>query len=201
MRLRGIFELIEKTEVFADIGCDHGQLCKMVLDAGKADRVLATDISKACIEKAKALLGDRAEYFVGDGLEPLGDIVPNTTVISGMGGNTILHILEGRLLPNLIISPQNDAHKVRATLVKNGYRIVEDKVVEERNKYYDILRLVPGTQTLTELQIVFGVYFDRNEEAFVRRLKRDKSKLTTYKQTPENIKKLQLITEVERWLR
>ena len=201
MRLNEIFVLIHKTKIFADIGCDHGHLCKMVLDAGKAERILAVDISQACLNKAKILLGNSAEYYCGDGLNPLGDIVPNITVISGMGGNTILHILEGRVLPEVIISPQNDVFKVRDTLTSNGYKIIEDKVVTENGKFYDIIHLVPGEQNLTELQKTFGVFFDRAEDVFLQRLKRDKNNLLSYKQTTENQKKLHLIKEAERWLK
>ena len=201
MRLREIFSLIDKTDVFADIGCDHGQLCKMVLDSGKAHRILAVDISEACLNKAKALLGDNAEYYLGDGLCPLGEIVPDVTVISGMGGNTILHILDGCALPELIVSPHNDAYRVRETLTQNGYCIIEDKVVIDNGKYYDIIKLIRGEQKLTELQKTFGVFFDRGEEAFVSRLALEKKKVLSFKQTEENVKKLQLITEAEQWLK
>ncbi len=201
MRLKEIFALIERTKIFADIGCDHGLLCKMVADSDKAERIIATDISEACLNKAKLMLGDRAEYFLGDGLEPLKDIIPNITVISGMGGNTILHILENRLLPEIIISPQNDVYKVRDKLVSNGYKIIEDKVVSDNNKFYDIIKLVPGKQNLTELQKTFGVFYFRGEGAFMQRLFQTKQKILTYKLTKENEKKLQEISEVEKCLK
>lgn len=199
MRLEEIFACIPKTRIFADIGCDHGRLCKMVLDAGKAERILAADLRKPCLDKARALLGDGAEYFLGDGLDALNGIVPDVTVISGMGGNTILHILDGKILPRIIISPQNDVYKVRETLTEGAYKIIEDKVVFDKGKFYDIIVLVPGRQTLNELQKTFGAFFTRGG-ALVQKLERDKRNLLSYKQTPENIKKLQLIKEAEKWL-
>lgn len=201
MRLNEIFALIPKAEIFADIGCDHGLLCKMVLDAHLASRILAADISEACLNKAKALLGNGAEYFLGDGLNALGGIIPDVTVISGMGGNTILHILDGRLLPKVIISPQNDVYKVRKTLTENGYRITEDKVATENGKFYDIILLEPGEMKLSGLQMTFGVFFERNDPTFVAKLTRDKTRLLTYKQTPINIKKLKLIEQAEEAIR
>ena len=201
MRLAEVYALVPKTRIFADIGCDHGKLCKLIADGGKAERILAVDISEMCLSKARALLGDKAEYFLGDGLEPLNDIVPDVTVITGMGGNTILHILEGRILPQLIISPQNDVYKVRETLVNCGYKIIEDKNVEENGKFYDLIKLVPGEQNLSELQKTFGVFFCNGDETFMRRLARDKQRLLTYKQTDKNIKKLQLITEAEQCIK
>lgn len=201
MRLNEIFVLLDNVSVFADVGCDHGQLCKMVSDAGKAKRILALDISDACLSKAKALLGDRAEYFLGDGLEPLGQTVPDVTVISGMGGSTILHIVGNRILPCLIVSPHNDAYKVRETLCNNGYKIIEDKVIFDSGKFYDIIKLVPGKQKLTELQKTFGAFYERGDEIFCARLDKEKTKLLTFKQTELNVKKLALIAEVEKCLK
>ncbi|MBR2967723.1 MAG: SAM-dependent methyltransferase [Clostridia bacterium] len=201
MRLNEIFVLIDNVSVFADVGCDHGQLCKMVYDSGKANRILALDISDACLSKAKALLGDKAEYYLGDGLKPLGQIVPDLTVISGMGGSTILHIVGQRILPCLIVSPHNDAYKVRATLCDNGYKIIEDKVVIDNGKFYDIIKLVPGKQELTELQKTFGAFYERGDEVFCKRLTKEKAKLLTFKQTESNVKKLALIAEVEKCLK
>ncbi len=201
MRLNEIFALIDKTKIFADIGCDHGQLCKMVYDSGKAERIIASDISEACLNKARALLKDNAEYYCGDGLQPLKDIVPDITVISGMGGNTILHILKGRLLPKLIISPHNDVYKVRENLTSEGYKITEDKVIFDSGKFYDIIKLVPGAQNLTELQKTFGVFFDRGDKVFLQRLALYKKKILSYKRTAENEIKLQRISEVEQCLK
>lgn len=201
MRLKEILDLVPRTEIFADIGCDHGLLCKMVRDAHLADRILAADISEACLDKARALLGDDAEYFLGDGLYALNGILPDVTVISGMGGNTILRILENRLLPKVIISPQNDVFKVRKTLTESGYRITEDKVVTEHGKYYDIIALEPGEMRLNELQLTFGPFFTKNDPVFAARLRRDKGRLLSYKQTPSNIKKLKLIEQAEDLIR
>lgn len=196
MRLDEICALIPKVGIFADIGCDHGLLCKMVLDAHLAERIIAADISPVCLEKAKVLLKDEAEYYVGDGLEPLKDIIPDVTVISGMGGNTILHILDNRILPQVIISPQNDVYKVRKELTER-YTIVEDKLVCERGKYYDIIKLVPGRMELDEFQLTYGTFFDKGDRILREKLKRDREKLITYKQTQLNKYKLQLIAKVE----
>ncbi len=195
MRLNEIFALIPTTDVFADIGCDHGLLCQMVLLSGKAKRILAADISEFCLNKAKTLLGDNAEYFLGDGLDALGGIIPDVTVISGMGGNTVLHILAGRVLPKVIISPQNDVFKVRKTLTESGYKITEDKTIVDNGKFYDIIALEPGKMTLNELQLTFGAFFDRNDPIFAARLKHNKERLLSYKQTPLNKQKLILINK------
>lgn len=199
-RLKEIYDLIPETDIFADVGCDHGLLCKMVFDGNKAKRILAIDISEACLNKAKALLNDNAEYYLGDGLAPLGNIVPNVTVISGMGGNTVLHIISDKILPMVIVSPHNDAYKVRDRLTGIGYKIVEDKVIYDY-KFYDLIKFEPGFQRLTELQKIFGAFFYKGEETFRQRLLIYKEKIKSYKQTEENIKRMNFITEAEKCLK
>ena len=203
MRLDKIFSLIDECDTFADIGCDHGYLSKMVADSGKAKNIICSDISESCLSKAKRLLGEDAVYFHGDGFEPLGDIVPSVAVISGMGGNTILHIIGDRKIPVLILSPQSDADKVRKTLTEKGYRIVDDFVVREDRRFYDVIKFVIGEQKLSELQICFGAFFDKKENRteFTQKLLRDKNNLLSYKQTPQNLYKLDLIRRAEECLK
>ncbi|MCL2822249.1 MAG: class I SAM-dependent methyltransferase [Firmicutes bacterium] len=55
-RLQTICSLISKCRVFADIGCDHGQVALFVAKNGLADTVVAADISEQCLKKAKVLI-------------------------------------------------------------------------------------------------------------------------------------------------
>lgn len=201
MRLDKIFSFVDECDIFADIGCDHGYLSKAVADSGKAKRIICTDISEKCLSKAKELLGSRAEYRLGDGFEALGDITPDVAVISGMGGNTVLHIVGERKIPTLIVSPQGDVCKVRNSLTRSGYKITEDEVVKEGKRYYDVIKLSPGSQDLSDLQCEFGVFFGRGTPEFVERLQRDKQNLLSYKNTPQNLYKLELIRRAEECLR
>ena len=71
-RLTALADLCPACRVFADIGTDHGRLGAYLLQVGRCDRALLTDISTPSLEKARKLIGalsltDRAEFFVGNG--------------------------------------------------------------------------------------------------------------------------------------
>ena len=53
-RLAAIGDCVEGRCV-ADIGCDHGKLACGLVAEGRAERAIATDISAACLVKAREL--------------------------------------------------------------------------------------------------------------------------------------------------
>ena len=55
-RLEIIFSEIAACSSFADVGCDHGYIAKAVLDSGKCDDVIISDISAPSLKKAEKLL-------------------------------------------------------------------------------------------------------------------------------------------------
>ena len=95
-RLEAIASKIIPCKVFADIGCDHGIIGLYVVKNNLAERVCECDISQDSLSKARALIGDDAEYFSGDGFVPLtrAGIETDQAVIAGRGGELIIKILE-----------------------------------------------------------------------------------------------------------
>ena len=57
-RLNKIFDSLAECEVFADVGCDHGYIAKAMLFSGKCKKVIVSDISAKCLNKAEELLND-----------------------------------------------------------------------------------------------------------------------------------------------
>ncbi len=160
-RLKKIFDIIPKSNVFADIGCDHGYIAKAVLDSGKAEKVIVSDISEKCLKKAQTLLYTyidlgKAESVVSDGFEKVGAC--DTALIAGMGGEEICSILDGAIqLPQrLILQPMKNCDKVRLKVIDIGYKILKDFVFRAGGKYYDLISLEKGKDVLTEEQIEFG---------------------------------------------
>lgn len=200
-RLEAINSVIPYCDCLADIGCDHGKLSKMVLDDGKAKRVIATDISGKCLDKARKLNAGypNIEFREGDGLEPLKGETVDVIVIAGMGGSAIMHII--RDLPDciLVLSPHHDAYALREFLSNNNYFINEDFVSCEGNRFYDIIKAHKGIQNLDFIQKTFGVYY-KNKNDFLR----DKvigliEKARAYKPTEKNIALLEAANEVLKW--
>ncbi len=160
-RLEKIFALIPECERFADIGCDHGYIAEAMLKQGKAKKVIIADISAKCLEKAEQLLDENikdgsAESVVSNGF----DKVPpcDTALIAGMGGEEICDIISrAKTLPaSLILQPMKNCDKVRLCAVKSGYKIEKDFMFKSAGKYYDLMLLVKGKDTLTQEEIEFG---------------------------------------------
>ena len=169
---------IGQTDVFADIGTDHGQLVSYALERGIAERAFAVDISPKSLRKAEQNirergLSDRVEFFCGDGLKPLREI-PAVVVIAGMGGNETVKILSESLPPKKVVSiPHQDAHLVRRYLVENGYGLTADYIVED-GKFYAVLAAEQGAPIVryTPDEYILGKNFPPNEAYDKRNRKR-----------------------------
>ena len=152
-RLEAILSILPECGCFADIGTDHGFIPIEAIRRGKAVRALAMDIGTGPLERAeehirKAFLSDRVECRRSDGMKLLKTGEADGAVITGMGGELILRILQesdetAKTLSFLVISPQSELRKVRAWLEENGYLIRKELLIEEDGKYYPILLVVP----------------------------------------------------------
>ena len=82
----------------ADIGCDHGYLSIHLLQKGIASSVIASDINEgplqsAVLNAAKFGVQDKITFFLSDGVRNIPRDF-DTLVCAGMGGDTMVHILE-----------------------------------------------------------------------------------------------------------
>lgn len=187
-RLKIIFDNIPKCSVFADVGCDHGYIAKAMLVSGKAEKVIASDISAKCLEKAEEILANeikegRAVSVVSNGFEkiPFCDVA----LIAGMGGEEITTIINNaKSLPStLVIQPMKNCDKARLCAVKAGYSVQKDFVFKSANKFYDLIVLVKGEDKLSQEEIEFGrTNLIEPNSAFIERLELEIEKLEKYSQ-------------------
>ena len=87
----------EKTKSLIDVGCDHALLDIFLLQNNDKLKVIASDINKGPLDKAKENIIkysflDKIELRLSDGISSLDSSV-DTIVISGMGKESILDIL------------------------------------------------------------------------------------------------------------
>lgn len=160
-RLKRIFEVIPDCEVFADVGCDHGYIAKAMIKSGKCKKVIVSDISAKCLEKAEKLLEKEikdgvAISVVSDGFDKIDSC--DSALIAGMGGEEICSILKGakNLPEKLVIQPMKNCDKARLCAVNAGYKIVSDRVFKSAGKFYDLIVLEKGKDALTEEEAEFG---------------------------------------------
>ena len=167
-RIRAIATLInDKDKTVADIGADHGYLTKVLIEENRAKAVIATDISKASLEKTANLAKkygflDKILLKVGDGLKILNKGEAQIVVIAGMGGNEIIKILEentDKTFDKFIFQPMQNTINLREYLIKHNYEIIKDFIVKDRKKFYNtiVARFSTNKQNLSKKQIEFGL--------------------------------------------
>lgn len=194
-RLKQVVDYIPKGSVLADIGSDHAYVPCYALQQGIISKGIAGEVNVGPMEAAKAqvdLIGAREviDVRLGDGLAVLQEDEATCISICGMGGSLIRSILESGkeklgAVERLILQPNVDGQHVRSWLLENGYVLVEEAIVEENDKVYEILVGEKGTETmysdnLTERtwQLLFGPYLiQERPEAFKLKWSREADKL------------------------
>lgn len=198
-RLGAVCGLIPACRLLIDVGCDHGLVAEYASKSGRVGRVIASDVSAASLRKAARRLADQtnAQTRLGDGLRVLlPDEQPDVIVMAGMGGGLIVHMLQGYTGgATLILSAQSETYRLRTFLTDGGYRITDDFVVEDRRKFYDVLRAVPGEQTADDMQKKFGLFYRRPNVALLHKCEFDLRRLAG---TPCDVRDIE---EVIRWQR
>lgn len=170
-RLQLLADMVPEGCRLADVGTDHGYLPVYLLQRGRIRGAVAADIGAEPLAHARrtaeAYGVTGIDFRLCDGLR---DIAPNevdTVVIAGMGGETIIAILEGAAWTKdgahtLLLQPMTKAADLRRWLAVNGYSFTEERLVWDKNYLYPVLRVTGGgtPQALTERQALTGVALD-----------------------------------------
>ena len=189
-RLQVIFDNLPKAQVFADIGCDHGYIAQAMLNYDKAKKVIISDLSEKCLNKAINLLSeyvdsDRVISVVSDGFKSVPEC--DVALVAGMGGEEIVSILQNApFLPEkLVLQPMKNTDKVRRCVVELGYKIVKDFLFVSSGKFYDLIVLKKGIDSLTDQEIEFGrTNLIQKNSAFSEFIKRELEKIDLYLTRP-----------------
>lgn len=199
-RLTKLVELIPGCELLADVGCDHGYLGILALQAGKARHVAFVDISQPSLDKARRNCPDEYQDVVSfhcqDGL---GSLNADCAIIAGMGGLETISILQqARYLPDkLVLQPMRNQRDVREYLTQE-YDITTDIKFRD-GKFYDAIVAVRSNTptTLTEMELEFGKSnFLNPGDDFVSFLQMEQAKLDAIllgTQSAEVVKKRNLV--------
>lgn len=186
-RLNEIVKLCGRAKRIADVGCDHGKVLAELAKRKTTQFLIASDISAPSVDKARVLLESmnykNYSVRVGNGFSTLTEQDNlDMVVVAGMGGFEIIEILKASpiTLTNLVLQPQNNVVKLRQYLNENNFYIVTDKVVNDKGKFYNILKVKKSEtkQRLSVRAIKYGKsnISDYNPE-FVLMLEEENQKL------------------------
>lgn len=146
-RLRAIVNFCDKNKIIADIGTDHGFVPNFLYEEDINRKIIATDISLNSLNKAiefTELRGNKGkiEHIVCNGLEKIPPV--DQIIIAGMGGILISKILDrdfekARQAEKLILQPMQQVDYLRKFLYDKGFKILDEKIVFEDNKFFHII--------------------------------------------------------------
>lgn len=174
-RLEAVASCIENTGVHADIGSDHAYLPIYLIENEIATSAIAGEVVKGPFESSvenvrKQGLSDKISVRLGSGLEVIEHAEADSITICGMGGALISDILEAgkeKLSGNekLVLQPNIGGQILRKWLNTNEWKIIDEKILEEDNKIYEIVVAEKGEQTLTEAELLLGpnLLVEKNE--------------------------------------
>ena len=194
-RLETIFDMTSWAHLVCDVGCDHGHLSIALLQSGKAEYVIASDIGEGPLSSAGSNmsglgLDGRFELVRSDGLSHLDTArQPDAVIIAGMGGFVMQQILSAgievaRGCRELILSPQSNITEFRGFLSDEGFEILDERMVFEDGKYYTIEKVRYDTglyQELTDIQKAMGpVLLEKRDPVFLEYLESSRDQILSF---------------------
>ena len=148
-RLAALADFVPQGARLADIGTDHGYLPIELIQKEIASFAVAGDVHKGPYEAAKENieslgLENKISVRFGNGLAVLSPGEVDTVVIAGMGSSTMIDILTSEpevthSLTRLILQPMIAAATLRSWLIENRWSIVDETLVQEDGRLYEII--------------------------------------------------------------
>jgi tRNA (adenine22-N1)-methyltransferase len=182
-RLKMVADQVKYSNTIADIGTDHAYVPIYLCESNKIESAIACDVNKGPLEKAEAnikkyQLEKRITTSLGSGLEKIEPKQVDAIVVAGMGGKLIIDILNNKLetvqgLKQMVLQPQLDVDQVREYIHTIGFRIENEEMLIEDNKYYTIISVIPGTEKYnSKIEYMLGkILIERKDPVLKKYLK------------------------------
>ncbi|MCJ8006853.1 tRNA (adenine(22)-N(1))-methyltransferase TrmK [Lederbergia wuyishanensis] len=183
-RLETVTSFIQSGMRIADIGSDHAYLPCYAVKNGIAKSAIAGEVVEGPYQSAlqqvrKSELTKKIDVRKGDGLAVISPSEVDCIIIAGMGGALITDILErGKEkldgVKRLILQPNIGAESIRKWLYDHGWQLVDEKIVEEDGKFYEILVADIGSPSIPykdfKKELLLGPFLLKNKnEAFIKK--------------------------------
>ena len=152
-RLQCIADCVPHGARLADVGTDHGYLPVWLLQRGRIERAIASDINAGPLEHAMATaatydVSERLDFRLCAGLDGVMPDETDTVVISGMGGETIISILQDADWDwrghTLLLQPMTKAELLRRFLMENSMCIKSERLVRDKGEIYAVIEARAG---------------------------------------------------------
>ncbi len=212
-RLKEAAKFVKENELLADIGSDHAYLPIYLIQNNKIPFAVAGEVVEGPYENARQKvqeiqLENKIDVRLGDGLNVINKSENIGTIsICGMGGLLICDILhEGlakdlvRPITRLVLQPNNNEYTLRKFLVANGYEIIDEEILEDKHKRYEIIvaEKVDTDYTLTDEELYFGPHLMKNkDDVFIKKWQTERKHYQLILERMKDSKDIQTKKEIE----
>ena len=167
-RMEALADLCQGARRVIDVGCDHAQLCALLVTEYGVEHAFASDIRPGPLENARRTIAElglesRITPVLSDGLDAFGPGDGDTVIIAGMGGEEMTLILSrapwaGDNGGQVILQPMTNIPKLRQWLAENGYHVKKERVIKEGRTVYKAMNIQKGADAsgAREYAYLFG---------------------------------------------
>lgn len=167
-RLSSVAKYVREGAVFVDIGTDHALLPIYLVESGKIERAICSDVNEGPLSTARRNASERGvcekiSFFLSDGLDSVPTEGITDVAICGMGGELILDIVSrakalfsSEIL--LILQPMTRQSTLRRGLFELGFDITNEDYSSDGKKHYVtmVARYTGKSRTLSDLDAVLA---------------------------------------------
>ena len=172
-RLSAVAALVRPGSRLADIGTDHAYLPVYLVQSGVCPSAIASDIGEGPLDAARRTVTENGltseiALRLGDGLATVTDQEVDDVAIAGMGGETIVAILEAApWVQNegirLILQPMTRAEDLRRWLLTHGFTVLEEHLIIDGRHLYPVLAVQYTGDTSCDDLLIYGGFFTAEE--------------------------------------
>lgn len=200
-RLKRITDFIPSDSYILDVGCDHALLDIYLALNRNNVKLIASDINENPLKIAKENikkhnLEDKIKLEKADGVSKINDEV-DIVVIAGMGTSTINDIINNDLeklknVKKIIISSHTSSFELRENMNKKGFKIIDEVVVFDKGKYYEIIVYSNGYEKLSKLDMEYGPIISKRKDEITKAYFNERylKLIEIYKKIPNGNEKL-----------
>ncbi len=173
-RLSAVAALVRQGSRLADIGTDHAYLPVHLVQSGVCPSAIASDIGEGPLDAARRTVTENGltseiALRLGDGLSTVSAGEVDDIAIAGMGGETIVAILEATPYiqdPHLrlILQPMTRAEDLRRWLLSHGFSILEEHLITDSRHLYPVMAAEYTAAPICEDEVlIYGGFFEAEE--------------------------------------
>ncbi|WP_028468596.1 tRNA (adenine(22)-N(1))-methyltransferase TrmK [Neptunomonas japonica] len=191
-RLQQIDRMITKEyEHIWDCCCDHGLLGFLLLQRSAAKVVHFVDIAEPLVLEVETKLQrffpepqvnhwqvhavNVAQLRLAE-VSCIDDSGRHLMIIAGVGGELLIELVEGLLNENpqqemeFLLCPILHTYKVRNALILMGFYLIDECLVKENNRYYEILHVsLDASKAISPVGSIMWDFTQEDHQAYLKR--------------------------------